>query len=163
MMDNIETSLGASDEWYTPPEIFSALNINFDLDPCAPQNGSHVPAEHYYIKQDDGLIMPWFRTVLMNLPFGGRHGHVPWLKQFIEHGDGVAIVRAYTSAGWFHDWAIKAETMCFPRGKTKFHRPDGSIGKSPGHGIVLLGMGKKANKAVLECNLGLSFKTGEKC
>ena len=33
--------------------------------------------------------------------------------------------------------AVKAQTMCFPRGKTKFIRPDGSIGRAPGHGVVL--------------------------
>ena len=44
--------------------------------------------------------------------------------------------------------------MCFPRGKTKFVRPDGSIGRAPGHGVVLLGMGAVANKALAQCGLG---------
>ncbi len=44
--------------------------------------------------------------------------------------------------------------MCFPRGKTKFIRPDGSIGRAPGHGVVLLGMGAVANKALAQCGLG---------
>ena len=91
----------------------------------------------------------------MNPPFGGRNGHVPWLKKFLDHGNGIAIVRAYTSAAWFHDYAIKADAMLFPRGKTKFIRPDGSIGGSPGHGIVLLAMGSKAKEALKESNLGL--------
>ena len=59
----------------------------------------------------------------MNPPFGGRNAHVPWLRKFLAHGNGVAIVRAYTSSGWFHEWAIQAETMLFPRGKTRFIRP----------------------------------------
>ena len=53
-----------------------------------------------------------------------------------------------------HQWAVKAQTMCFPRGKTKFIRPDGSIGRAPGHGVVLLGMGAVANKALAQCGLG---------
>ena len=69
----------------------------------------------------------------MNPPFGRRNGHLPWLRKFLAHSDGVAIVRAYTSSAWFHQWAVKAQTMCFPRGKTKFIRPDGSIGRAPGH------------------------------
>lgn len=89
----------------------------------------------------DGLSLPWFGTVFMNPPFGGRNGHVPWLEKFLAHENGIAIVRAYTSSAWFHDYAIKAETMLFPRGKTKFIRPDGSVGKAPGHGIVMLGVG----------------------
>src|SRR3954471_20519070 len=58
------------------------------------------------------------------------------------------------AAAWFHQWAVKAQTMCFPRGKTKFIRPDGSIGRAPGHGVVLLGMGAVANKALAQCGLG---------
>ena len=99
-------------------------------------------------------MQPWSGTVFMNPPFGRRNGHVPWLRKFLAHGDGVAIVRAYTSSAWFHQWAVKAQTMCFPRGKTKFIRPDGSIGRAPGHGVVLLGMGAVPNKALAQCGLG---------
>jgi hypothetical protein len=31
----------------------------------------------------------------MNPPFGSRNGHVPWLRKFLDHGNGIAIVRAY--------------------------------------------------------------------
>jgi hypothetical protein len=50
----------------------------------------------------------------MNPPFGGRNGHVPWLRRFLDHGNGIAIVRAYTSSDWFHRYAVHAETMLFP-------------------------------------------------
>jgi hypothetical protein len=150
-----ESCLGATDEWYTPPEIFGALGLTFDLDPCAANSlFSRVPARFHIRPPQDGLTMPWVGLVFMNQPFGGRNGHVPWLRKFLEHGNGVAIVRAYTSAAWFHDWAILAQTMCFPRGKTKFVRPDGTIGRAPGHGIVLLGTGDIANAALQRCNLG---------
>jgi len=150
-----EPSIGQSDDWYTPPEIFKALGIWFDLDPCSPGPSHWVPAERVFTIEDDGLSQPWAGTVFMNPPFGSRNGHVPWLQKFLDHGDGIAIVRAYTSAGWFHDWAVKAETMLFPRGKTKFIRPDGSIGKAPGHGVVLLGMGDVSNQALRQSDLGL--------
>jgi hypothetical protein len=45
--------------------------------------------------------------------------------------------------------------MLFPKGKTKFIRPNGSIGRAPGHGIVLLGMGEIANTALRRSQLGL--------
>jgi hypothetical protein len=61
---------------------------------------------------------------------------------------------AYTSTGWFHDLALRAESMLFPRGKTKFIRPDGSIGRTPGHGVVLLGRGARASCALMTCRLG---------
>ena len=150
-----EPSIGKSADWYTPPEIFDALNLVFDLDPCSPSPSHWVPAVKVYTKADDGLSQPWTGTVFVNPPFGGRNGHIPWLQKFIDHGNGIAVVRAYTSAGWFHDWAVKAESMLFPRGKTKFIRPDGSIGRAPGHGVVLLGMGETSNQALRDSRLGL--------
>lgn len=157
-MGEHEPTVGLSDDWYTPPDIFKKLDIVFDLDPCSPGAGHWVPARRIYTKEDDGLKQPWSGVVFMNPPFGGRNGHVPWLKRFLDHGNGIAIVRAYTSSAWFHDWAIRVETMLFPRGKTKFVRPDGSIGGSPGHGIVLLGMGDKANTALCQSGFGFFVK-----
>jgi hypothetical protein len=141
-----ESCIGATGDWYTPPDIFDALGLIFDLDPCSPGPAHWVPARKIYTKEDDGLVQPWSGMVFMNPPFGRHNGHVPCLRKFLAHGDGVAIVRAYTSSAWFHQWAVKAQTMCFPRGKTKFIRPDGSIGRAPGHGVVLIGMGAVANK-----------------
>jgi hypothetical protein len=150
-----ESSVGKSDDWYTPPEIFAALGLAFDLDPCSPGADHWVPARQVFTKADDGLAQAWHGLVWMNPPFGGRHGHVPWLQRFLDHGNGVAVVRAYTSAGWFHDWAVRADAMLFPRGKTKFIRPDGSVGTAPGHGVVLLAMGEVATSALARCGLGL--------
>lgn len=168
-----EPSIGGSDDWYTPPEIFDALGLTFDLDPCSPGAGHWVPARRIYTKADNGLTKPWEGLVWMNPPFGGRHGHVPWLEKFLTHGNGIGLVRAYTSADWFHDWAIRAETMLFPRGKTKFvpspeleaelvvkamakgKCKDGVWRNAPGHGVVLLGMGEQANAALERSGLGL--------
>lgn len=153
-----EKSVGQSDEWFTPPDLLAALNTHFDLDPCSPGPDHWVSAVNIYTKKDDGLSLPWHGFVFMNPPFGGRNGHVPWLRKFLKHGNGIAIVRAYTSAAWFHDHAIKADAMLFPRGKTKFIRPDGSVGKSPGHGVVLLGVGERAVETLEQSRLGLFLK-----
>lgn len=150
-----ENCIGASDDWYTPKEIFDAIGCKFDLDPCSPGPSHWVPAKKVYTKADDGLSKDWGGSfVFMNPPFGGRNGIVPWLEKFLSNGNGIAICRAYTSAGWFHEVAIRSECFLFPRGKTQFVRPDGSIGKSPGAGVVLLGMGKKAEKQLRESGLG---------
>jgi len=150
-----ENCIGESDDWYTPPEIFNALGVTFDLDPCSPGPGHWVPARRVYTAADDGLNKPWHGTVFMNPPFGGRNGHVPWLVKFLDHGDGVAIVRAYTSSAWWHDHMHRAEILLFPRGKTKFIRPDGSIGRAPGHGVVLVGMGSGGRHALYRSGLGM--------
>ena len=150
-----EPCIGASDDWYTPPAIFDALGIQFDLDPCSPGPGHWVPASRIYTKEDDGLARDWRGLVFMNPPFGGRNGHVPWLQRFLDHGDGIAVVRAYTSAAWFHDHVVRrAQAVLFPRGKTKFVRPDGSVGTAPGHGVVLLGMGSVGIGALRQSGLG---------
>jgi hypothetical protein len=149
-----EPSVGLSSEWFTPPEIFEALGLTFDHDPCSPGPGHWVPARKIYTVENDGLVQPWEGLVFVNPPFGGRNGHVPWLRKFLEHRNGIAIVRAYTSSAWFNDYAVQAQLMLFPRQKTKFIRPDGSIGKAPGHGIALLGMGEVACDALKESRLG---------
>lgn len=150
-----ESCIGATDDWYTPPEILDALGCQFDLDPCSPGPGHWVPARQIYTKADDGLAQPWSGFVFMNPPFGGRNGHVPWLRKFLAHGNGIAIVRAYTSAAWFHDHAVAAHCMLFPRGKTKFIKPTGEVGKAPGHGVALLGMGRRACETLQQSGLGL--------
>lgn len=171
-MSEHEPSIGQSDEWYTPPYYFEALGLTFDLDPCSPGPHHWVPARKVYTKADDGLKRDWEGLVFLNPPFGGRHGHVPWLTKFLDHRNGVAIVRAYTSADWFHDHVAKrAETLVFPRGKTKFVRGEemisydrkgnatrhlaGTVGTSPGHGVVMIGMGARANAALRRSRIGL--------
>lgn len=152
-----EPSAGESDEWYTPPEIFAALKLTFDLDPCSPfadLRDHWVPARRSFTKADNGLMQPWAGRVFMNPPFGARNAHVPWLRKFIVHGDGIGIVRAYTSSAWFQEWVPRAHAALFPRGKTKFVRPDGTIGKAPGHGVVLLAMGQVCVTALRNSGLG---------
>lgn len=150
-----DQSAGQSDDWYTPPFIFAALGLTFDLDPCSPGPDHWVPARQIFTKQDDGLAQDWFGTVWMNPPFGARRGHVPWLRKFFAHGDGIALVRAYTSADWFHEWVPLADAMLFPRGKTKFIRPDGSRGDAPNHGVALLGVGDIGSAALRRSGLGI--------
>jgi len=146
-----------SDEWYTPPAIFKALGMTFDLDPCsAGQGRDYVPALMRYTKADDGLSKPWHGTIVwMNPPFGGRNGQVPWLQRFFDHGNGIALVAARTSSEWFHDFAPRADALLFPKGKTKFIAPDGKPGPSPWSGVVLMALGKESTDALKQSGLGL--------
>jgi len=69
--------------------------------------------------------------------------------------NGIALVAARTSADWFHEIVVpNAQLLCFPNGKTKFIRPDGSIGKEPGTGVVLIGMGEVSCTALRRSGLG---------
>lgn len=148
-MSEWEPCVGATDEWYTPRYIFDALGANFDLDVSAPIGGPrHVPASAYLTAEDNGLARPWYGTVWMNPPFGGRNGLVPWLDRFFDHGDGIALTPDRTSAPWWQEANRKADATLFVAGKIKFERPDGSTGKSPGSGTTLFAAGFEAVSAL---------------
>lgn len=140
-------SISKSDEWYTPTWLFKALGIYFDLDPCCADNS---PAEHWCTNREytDGLGIEWSGSVWLNPPFGGRNGIRSWLQKLAEHGSGIALVPNRTGADWWQDYAQDSSSMLFVRGKIKFLRPDGTEGKSPGYGNVLMAWGPKMSKAL---------------
>jgi DNA N-6-adenine-methyltransferase (Dam) len=159
-MSEHEYSIGLSSDWFTPARIFDALHRIrvFDLDPAHPGRDNPycvVPTRQIYTAADDGLSKEWHGTVWLNPPFGTRRGQVPWLRKFLAHGDGICLVAARTSADWFHQIVVpNAQTILFPNGKTKFVRPDGTIGKEPGTGVCLIGMGAVCNAALRNSDLG---------
>jgi hypothetical protein len=118
---------GASDEWYTPPEVFAALRCSFDLDVAHPARGTtYVPAARIY--SDRGLEREWEGFVWMNAPFGGRGALAPWLDKFFAHGNGIALTPDRTSAPWFQAAWLRADAVLFTCDKIKFVRADGSRG-----------------------------------
>lgn len=142
-----EPSLGATDDWYTPKYIFDALNVSFDIDVAAPVEGPrHVPAKSWI--SAGALEAEWSGFVWMNAPFGGRNGLNPWLDRFFDHGDGIALTPDRTSAPWWQDAADRADAALLTRGKVKFERPDGSVGKSPGSGVTLWAAGARGALAL---------------
>ena len=95
----------------------------------------------------------------MNPPFGGRNGLVPWLDRFFQHGHGIALTPDRTGAPWWQDATAKADALLLTRGKVKFERPDGTIGKSPGCGVTLWAAGPRAVAALRHAEplLGVVF------
>jgi hypothetical protein len=147
-----EQSVGASDEWYTPPHVFDAMGVWFDMDVASPGFSvvPWVPAPRHLTAVYDGLAVSWNGFVWMNPPFGARNGLAPWLKRFFTHGDGVALVPDRTSAPWWQDYAPKADALLFVRKKLRFLRPDGSEGASPAQGTTLMAAGPRGIKALEE-------------
>ena len=78
-----------SDERYTPKWIFEALEVVFDLDVCAPKEGSNANAKFWFHKEIDGLAQRWHGNVWMNPPFSGV---TPWVDKFIDHRQGIALL-----------------------------------------------------------------------
>lgn len=140
---------GLTDEWYTPAWIFEALDVTFDLDPCAAPD-SIAPAFQWSSHRlfGDGLKSRWFGSVWLNPPYGGRNGIRPWLERLVDHGDGIALVPNRTGADWWQDFAERADCLLFVRGKIKFLRPDGTEGASPGYGNVLMAYGRRMRMAL---------------
>jgi hypothetical protein len=140
-----EQSVGASDEWYTPPHVFNALRCSFDVDVASPGRDvtPWIPAVEFSTKQQP---LPFRGFVWMNAPFGARNGLVPWLDEFFEHGNGIALVPDRTSAPWWQDFAPRAELILFVAPKLKFIGADGKPGKSPAQGTCLFGIGARARE-----------------
>ena len=139
---------GRSSEWYTPPHVFAALGVRFDLDVAAPAVGAlftHVPADEFITS--NSLDLPWTGFVWMNPPFGGRGEIAPWLNKFFEHGNGIALTPDRTSAPWFRDAWARADAILFTP-KLRFLRPDGTEGKSPSNGTALWACGDKGRSGL---------------
>ncbi|WGM31460.1 DNA N-6-adenine-methyltransferase [Brevundimonas sp. NIBR11] len=147
---------GASDEWFTPPHVFAAMGVRFDLDVAHP-NGltTHVPAAR--VLWADSLAQGWSGFVWMNPPFGGRNGLEPWLAKFFDHDNGVALTPDRTSAPWFGSAWERADAVMFTP-KIRFLRPDGTEGKSPANGTALWASGALGVRALTnaaEAGLGI--------
>lgn len=150
--------LGASDEWYTPPYVFEALGLEYEVDVASP--GQHVtpwiPARRFIVR--DSLTAKWRGIVWMNSPFGGRNGLVPWLSKFFEHGSGIALTPDRTSAPWWQMYAPKADAILFVSPKIKFIDANGAPGPSPADGTSLMAAGPQAVEALRRAaGLGLGF------
>lgn len=144
---------GESVEWYTPPEIFQALAITFDLDPAAPVDGvPWVPAKRFYSSADDGLTQPWGGRVWLNPPYG--RGIERWLARLSQHGDGLALVFARTDTRWYQEIVRRATAICFIAGRLSFIRGDHSRAGTAGAPSVLLAFGLPCALALIEARLG---------
>lgn len=149
-----------TDEWYTPAWIFEALNCGFDMDVAHPgTRAQSIPVDRWINGKisADSLAAEWRGHVWMNPPFGGRNGYRPWAKKFIAHGNGVALAPNRTGAPWWQEFARECDSLLFVTPKIKFLRPDGSEGKSPGYGSVLMAIGKEAQRAL---ELAATNRTG---
>lgn len=144
-------------EWYTPPEIFAALAMPFDLDPCSPgaMIVPWIPARTHYTEMDDGLTQPWRGRIWMNPPYG--RGLERWLQRFCEHQHGVALVFARTDARWFHTFALQADALCFTRGRIRFVSPTrrNTAASGVGCGSVFLAYGNECVESLRCSDLGL--------
>ncbi len=99
MMSGSTQPKGQRDEWFSPKWIFDALELQFDIDVCAPVNGvSWIPAIKHFSMQDDGLQQDWMgKRVWMNPPYSKP---LPWTNKFRENANGIALIPTTIGKWW---------------------------------------------------------------
>jgi hypothetical protein len=157
---------GTSVEWWTPPHIFEALDLDFDLDPCAPPEPAApwIPARARFTAAfaESGLDLPWAGRIWLNPPYGREAGD--WVAKLARHArsehptdEGIALVFVRTCARWGQAALSQADAVCFIAGRLSFI--DGTDQDRKGHnaanGSMLLAYGPKCAEAVLNCGLGV--------
>lgn len=143
-----EQCVGKTDEWYTPPHVFSALGVSFDMDVASPGKAvtPWIPAVEFIESQS--LQREWRGFVWMNPPFGGRGALTPWLDKFVAQRNGVCLVPDRTSAPWWQEFAPRMEAILFVARKIKFIGADGQPGASPAQGTCLMAIGPRGVEAL---------------
>jgi len=138
-----------SDDYYTPPFIFEALGVEFDLDVSSPPEGvPWLPAKRFYTIIDDGLVSPWEGRVWMNPPYSSPR---KWIEKFIEHGDGICLVPT-SKANWFKQaWDQADGVMCMDPA-LKFVR--GNSFAQIQYLTIMFAMGPKSVAALERSKLG---------
>ena len=139
-----------SDDYYTPPIVFEALNVQFDLDVAGPPGGvPWIPAIKTLTVVDDGLVTPWAGKIWCNPPFSNIP---PWIKKMREHGNGIALVGISKSAWCNEAWKLADGVMLLPS-NLKFVRASGNP-ESILTATMLLGFGADNVEAMRQSNLG---------
>lgn len=144
-----KTGYPKNDEYYTPKHVFDSLGLEFDLDPCSPVQGSHVPAKQIYSLPFDGLAASWFGLVWMNPPYSEM---TPWVNKFLDHGNGIALLPTAQSKWFSRVWTEAHGIMLLPI-PFKFERPQG-MRKTIFFPVALVAMGDVSYQALLRSNLG---------
>jgi hypothetical protein len=149
---------GATCEWYTPPEVFEGIGLEFDLDPCAPPlpKADWIPAKRRYALPDEGLALPWDGRVWLNPPYGREAGG--WVEKLAAHGNGIALVFSRTDVKWWHAAAPSATAVCFIRGRLTFIPGEGqSAPGNSGGPSALLAYGEACAEAIASYGKGLTY------
>ena len=113
----------ASDEWYTPQNVFDRLDkeFYFTLDPCA--TDSNHKCSKYFTKLNDGLKQDWGgESVFVNPPYSDikRWVEKSYLSSLKKDTVVVCLLPSRTDTKWFHRYIVKSKEVRFIEGRLKF-------------------------------------------
>lgn len=148
-----EAPVSATTEWYTPPELFKRIDIDFYMDPASPGRDvvPWVPATVHLTKSDDGLGVKWVGPVWLNPPYCPQS--VAFIDKMIDHKYGMLLIPARTETAVFQRAAKDAGAVCFLRDRLHFIREDGYQSRA-GFGSVLMAWGLRYISALEAADLG---------
>ena len=141
-------------EWYTPPAVFDALGLCFDMDVASPGKAivPWIPAAEHLTLRENGLVHPWDGRVWLNPPYGSLP--LKWVAKFSRWSDGVMLVFARPDTAWFHDFAVECSAVLFMRGRIRFIGADVYCGQGCGAASMLLAQGEDCVRALRASGLG---------
>lgn len=139
-------TLANSDDWYTPPFVFTGLGCVFDLDVASPEGGlSWIPTKDIFTKKTDGLRQDWHGIVWCNPPYSAPS---PWCHKWATHANGLLLIRADLSTKGPFIAFTAATSMWVSAGRLAFVNGAGTQTSSTTFTTVLLGAGKVADVAI---------------
>lgn len=110
-----------SDEWYTPPDFFLALDkeFGFTLDPCSTHENARC--KRHYTLLDNGLLKDWgTETVFCNPPYSRIGNWVAKCYSAAQHGATVVmLIPSRTDTEYWHRYCMKGEIR-FIKGRLRF-------------------------------------------
>lgn len=148
-----EQPWGDSREWMTPPELFDALGIRFDIDVASPMAGPNpaVPADRFYTPRENGLMQTWTGRIWCNPPYGPPG--VAFVDRMIFHRNGMLLLPSRTETRAYQRAAAAADAVCFLRDRLWFTRADGHRGRAS-FGSTLFAFGAECADALRRADLG---------
>ncbi len=152
--ENLSDANGGTDVWITPKYILDALGAPeaFDTDPCAAVKQPWPTAKAGITEETDGLTSSWYGNVWLNPPYKGAEA---WLRRMSLTKNGIVLIFARTDTKAWHDYIFPhATSILFLKGRVKFHRESGELGKTgSGSPSVLIAYGEDNHERLKNCGL----------
>ena len=140
--------LHESDEWYTPPDVYRALDaeFHFDFDP--------FPASYGKPLKFNGLTVPWKRRNFVNPPYSLVAEALRKGAEEARRGNlSVFLIFARTETRAWHEYIIGRPNVevRFVRGRLRFLSPSGKSGTAtaPSAVVIMYPVGTRARHAIV--------------